>query len=126
MLNRLLLSTALCGAVITGACTTDERGNQCPLSEAYQTDDGETYCEDPLAPEDCERLVSVILDRTSECSGIDRQSLEAEFDAPFDCDDAVATTTAFDDCVEGIETGECVDITVAFPESCQGVVRTAE
>lgn len=123
------LAVAL-AALFTGAfasgCAVDVKGDQCPLADAYQTDDGDTYCEDPLAPENCERLVDTLIDRTSDCSGLDRQSIEEEFDAPFNCDDAVATTTAFEDCVSELEEAECDGSAPVLPDSCTGVVRTAQ
>ncbi len=128
MLMRFVKTAApALGLVLASiACTVDTKGDQCPLAEAYQTEDGETYCEDPLAPENCERLVDTLIDRTSVCSGLDRQSIEEEFEAPFDCSDAVATTTEFEDCVADLEEAPCEGSAPVLPDNCNGVVRSAQ
>jgi hypothetical protein len=108
--------------VASAACTTDEKGDSCGLLDAYSNDDGEVYCPDEGAAADCEDVKDALVDSIVACGFLDEDSADDAAEDAFDCDDAVATTTDFDDCLDTLEQGECIESTDDLPDDCKGAV----
>ncbi len=120
----LLLSLSVVVAGLLSSCATDAKGVSCGALEVLTTSDDEQYCPDEAAPQACEDFIVLLLDRSADCSGLDRDLLEEEFEAPFDCNDAAATSTTYEDCMSDLEAAECDGTVPTFPDSCNGAVLT--
>jgi hypothetical protein len=128
---KMPVALALFGLVAAPACTTDEKGASCDALSSYTTGDGETYCPDESAPDDCRAFTDTLVRRAAECSNgaFTEEELRAEFESreeSLDCDTAVATTVRFDDCLSGIEDDAFCDGAGSFtrPAACEGAILT--
>jgi hypothetical protein len=103
-------------------CTTDDKGLSCGLLDGYITSDGETYCPDPAAPDDCVLVRDTMVESFVRC-GLDDVDATDAAASTFDCRTAVATTTSFDDCIAQLDdTDTCLATAADLPASCIGAV----
>lgn len=116
------------------ACITDVKGAQCGFLDAFVDSEGQQYCPDEAAPEDCEALNDAIVDAAVLCGGgaFTEEELRAELGdsgALQTCDQAVATSTDYDDCVDILSDEQnppCEGTSLAPPpDVCIGAVLTA-
>ena len=112
---------ALLAATASG-CVTDFKGQTCDPFVTFEDEEGNQYCPDATAPGACDAVVDVLLTQASLCSGLDRASVEAEFNAPFACEDAIATKPAFEACIAQISTEPCDGANAVLPAACSGAV----
>lgn len=118
-LRSISLAIVAVAAAATG-CTTDVKGLNCGLLDAYVDAEGNSYCPDPAAEDDCVLVRDTMLDAFVRC-GLDEATATDAAEQSFDCSSAVATKTTFDDCVSALEDSTCP---VEVPTSCVGAVLT--
>ena len=115
-------SLALVVIVATTGCTVDDKGLTCGLLDGYITADGETYCPDPAAEDDCVLVRDTMVESFVRCGANDDDATAAAA-STFDCSTAVATTTTFDACVAALDdAGACMATAADLPDSCVGAV----
>ena len=112
-------------------CGTDAKGESCGVLDMLVNSDGDQYCPDEAAPQDCEDLNDALVDAAVLCGGglFSEEELRAELEdggALNNCDNAVATTTDYDDCIDFL-TDEaeppCEGTSLAPPpDACVGAV----
>ena len=111
---------ALAAVVMASGCTVDDKGLTCGLLDPYVTADGETYCPDPAAEDDCVLVRDTMVEAFVRC-GADEAAATDAATSTFDCSTAVATTTSFDDCVTQLDEA-CLATAADLPEPCVGAV----
>ncbi len=110
-----------------GCAVTDVKDNSCAASDAFETEQGDIYCLDEAAPAQCEHVVDEIIDAFVTCSdgAFTEDELLDELEqegVSFSCDEAVATSTEFDTCIEQLQDPECEGDLAVISEECQGSV----
>lgn len=110
------------------ACTlTDVKGDTCVADDMFEAENGDRYCLDEGAPEECEQVVDAIIDAFVTCGdgAFTEEELRDELDeegVTFDCDSAVATSTELDTCYDDLADPECDNGVAVMSEACEGSV----
>lgn len=121
-LFRLALVVAAVGGA--SACITDVKGTNCGFLDAFVDSEGQQYCPDEAAPDDCTELFDTYIAAAVACTNgaVTEEQIRDEVTLP-DCASAVATTTDFDACVDDIDAAECEDdLTLPLPDTCKGAI----
>lgn len=115
------------------SCTRDAKGDYCAEWDMVRSNARE-YCPDGSAPGRCDEFVDVLLDMYVRCISDDTGDLDKEYfrnqleeDGLLpDCEDAVATSGAADDCVTYMMSEEaCLEGAGQpnpLPEYCDGAI----
>lgn len=117
---RLVTVPVIFAVLALNACATDVKGESCGFLDAFVTEDGETYCPDENAPEDCEGLKDAAVVWFVGC-GISEAEAEQAADNAFACENAVASSPDFDECIDTLENEPCEAL--ALPDVCKGAVK---
>ncbi len=127
--GRVVMGCVMMAVVATGCSVTDEKGNSCGALDALTNSADETYCPDDGAPDDCDDLLDDFIGAFADCGGVTEQALRAELEEgdglPFDCANAVATTTGYDDCRDAYRPGNYTcdgSIPDVDSDICSGVI----
>jgi hypothetical protein len=101
------MKTVLTMLLLLG-CQTDEK--QGGMGPTFAQATGSDRCEALLAAY-CDRCDDTTVWSYSECT--DRPEIDV------DCEDTINLGSKYEDCMEGIEEGQCAD---TLPEACLGIV----
>lgn len=115
---------AVLGLFTLGCALTDIKGDTCTADDMFQTVDGDQYCRDEAAPDECEQVVDAIIDAFVLCAdgAFTEEELRAELAAEgvtFDCDAAVATSVDLDECYAQLADPTCQDGLAVISEECE-------
>ncbi len=114
-------SIALVVVAAVSGCTTDDKGLSCALADVYIAADGKTWCPDPAAPGDCERVRDAMVTSFVRCGTDDDANDAAE--RTFDCSTAVTTTTSLNECLAALDDDDtCLATAADLPDDCVDAV----
>ncbi len=128
---KLAPTLALIGLCCLACSYTDVKGDTCTADDLFEAENGDRYCRDADAPDECEAVVNEMIDAFVTCGDgaftEDQLRLQlAQDGVTWDCDLAVATSLDLDTCHEQLADPECEDGVAVISEECQGSILAVE